>query len=372
MAWDDNLESPHRESPHLITHGLVSLPTGTGKTGLGLMRRVVRLLEQEVPGDRILLLSFTRVAAADLRDKVAALAAPGVDAVRATTLHGYCFRLLQQESVLAITGRVPRILLEHEVALMLRDIGGDFGTIHQRRRLLEAFVAGWARGDQDYPGVAGSSEERSFEHSVMSWLRTHKAMLIGEVVPQAYQFLRSNPQAPALRAYEHVIVDEYQDLNILEQRLLDTLAANCALCVAGDDDQSIYSVRYANPEGILKFLDRDDVEKQYAYGVWTLPGEHHRRGERTDSQCTRAEKRRPEGKGLDGLSNNSYRPMAGCGCRGGRDSCRDCGRCFVKSQGTGSDSRSNELAENWRADSNTFGRAEYSDEIIFHRRGGQL
>ena len=86
-------------------------------------------------------------------------------------------------------------------------------------------------------------------------------MLIGEVVPEAYGFLSSNPQAAALDAFDHVIVDEYQDLNILEQQLLDRLASNAGLCVAGDDDQSIYSVRYANPEGILTFLAREDVEK---------------------------------------------------------------------------------------------------------------
>jgi superfamily I DNA/RNA helicase len=224
------------------------------------MRRVVRLLEEGVTGNRILLLSFTRVAAADLRDKVAALAAPGVDEVRATTLHGFCFGLLQQESVLAITERTPRILLEHEVDLMLRDIGGPNGNIHQRRRLLEAFVAGWARGRQDHPGDA-THEERNFEDSIMSWLRRHNAMLIGEVVPQAYRFLSANPLAPALEAFDHIIVDEYQDLNWLEQKLLDTLTAKADLCVAGDDDQSIYSVRYANPEGILAFLSNEAVDK---------------------------------------------------------------------------------------------------------------
>jgi superfamily I DNA/RNA helicase len=217
-------------------------------------------LEEGVDGERILLLSFTRVAAADLRDKIAALDAPGVERVRATTLHGYCFSLLQRESVLAITGRIPRILLAHEVDLMLRDVGGDLGNIHQRRRRLEAFVAGWARGEEDYPGVAGNEEDRDFGNAVILWLRTHKAMLIGEVVPEAYRYLSTNPAAEELRAFDHIIVDEYQDLNALEQELLEVLAVNASLCVAGDDDQSIYSVRYANPEGILRYLDREDVE----------------------------------------------------------------------------------------------------------------
>ncbi len=86
-------------------------------------------------------------------------------------------------------------------------------------------------------------------------------MLIGEVAPLAYQYLSTNPAASELQAFDHIIVDEYQDLNVLEQRLLDELAANGGLCIAGDEDQSIYSVRYANPDGILSFVERDDVEE---------------------------------------------------------------------------------------------------------------
>lgn len=261
MAWDDNLVGVHRAIAASDSQriGVLAGP-GTGKTRFGLMRRVVRLLEEGVPPERILLISFTRVAAADLRDKVAELDAPEAERVRATTLHGFCFGVLQQESVLAVTGRTPRILLRHESDLMLRDVGGDYGDIYARRRMLEAFEAGWARRQEDYPGVPGTSAERAFQAAALLWLRRHKAMLIGEVVPEAHRFLTGNPLADPLTAFDHVIVDEYQDLNALEQDLLDVLCANGALCVAGDDDQSIYSVRHANPEGIAAFMARDEVE----------------------------------------------------------------------------------------------------------------
>ena len=146
MRWDDGIEGPaqKRHSRLCVQPDRCVGEPGTGKTSFGLMRRVVRLLEEGVPGERILLISFTRVAAADLRDKVGNLDAPGVEDVKAMTLHGYCFGLLQRESVLAITGRCPRVLLVHEVDLMLRDIGGDFGNLHDKRRKLEACAAGWA------------------------------------------------------------------------------------------------------------------------------------------------------------------------------------------------------------------------------------
>jgi len=272
MSWDDDLSGVHREiaGSEASRIGVLAGP-GTGKTKYGLMHRVVRLLEQDVPPERILLVSFTRVAAADLRDKVADLDAPRAEKVRATTLHAFCFGLLQQEAVLHISGRTPRILMGHEVDLMLRDIGGDYGNIYDRRDTLEAFVAGWARSPNDYPGIPATDEERNFQQAVQKWLRRHDAMLIGEVVPEAYKYLNSNPHAEALTAFGHIIVDEYQDLNALEQQLLDRLSEHGNLCIAGDDDQSIYSVRHANPNGIRAFLDREEVETYFIHTCGRCP-----------------------------------------------------------------------------------------------------
>jgi ATP-dependent DNA helicase UvrD/PcrA len=102
VAWDDDLAGPHREIAGSGARriGVLAGP-GTGKTSYGLMRRVARLLEQGAPPEEILLISFTRTAAHDLRTKVADLGVPGAEDVRATTLHSYCFSLLQRDAVLA-------------------------------------------------------------------------------------------------------------------------------------------------------------------------------------------------------------------------------------------------------------------------------
>jgi superfamily I DNA/RNA helicase len=264
MIWDEGIEGPHRAFAASTEHriGVLAGP-GTGKTTYGLIRRVARLLGEGVPGKRILLLSFTRTAAHDLREKVVALGVEGADEVRANTLHSYCFGLLQRDAVLAITGRTPRPLMNHEEDLLLRDLEGDFGNIFKRRDLLEAFDAGWARGETDHPGLAVNPTDKAFEAQIIRWLVHHHAMLIGEVVPIAYDYLKHNPLAEDLQAFDHIIVDEYQDLNFLEQHLLDLLAdeGSAALCIAGDDDQSIYGFRHANPVGIQQFLDREDVER---------------------------------------------------------------------------------------------------------------
>ena len=87
-GWDADLEGVHLEIARSTSSriGILAGP-GTGKTKYGLMRRVARLLSEGVNPKRILVISFTRVAAADLRDKIEELDQTGVSDVQATTLH---------------------------------------------------------------------------------------------------------------------------------------------------------------------------------------------------------------------------------------------------------------------------------------------
>ena len=91
------------------------------------------------------MVTFARTAAQDLVESLQDLGEPHVGEIRVRTLHAFCFGVLGQEGVLAATGRVPRIALEFESDLLLYDLGGGFGTIHDRRRLGRAFEAVWAR-----------------------------------------------------------------------------------------------------------------------------------------------------------------------------------------------------------------------------------
>src|SRR5689334_3487149 len=116
MTWNDGLTGVHLDIAASTDRRIAVLAgPGTGKTSYGLMRRVARLLEEGVPGEQILLVSFTRTAAHDLQNKIDALGVPGAAAVRATTLHSYCFEILGREAILELTRRTPRPLLDHEV-----------------------------------------------------------------------------------------------------------------------------------------------------------------------------------------------------------------------------------------------------------------
>ena len=224
---------------------------GTGKT-YALVKRLAQLLEDGAEPKKILVVTFARTAARDLVSAVAAIETAG-DELIPRTLHSFCFSLLGRERVLQATRRTPRILLTFERDILLRDLEGSFGGIKKRRELVVAFEAAWARRQTDEPGQPVPGLDQTFQDTFLGSLRWHRAMLVGEVVPIAHSYLRNNPQAAERRIYEHVLVDEYQDLNRAEQEVLNLLSGESNLAVIGDDDQSIYAFKWANPEGIREF-----------------------------------------------------------------------------------------------------------------------
>ena len=257
MSWKDELDPTSLRiamtdaSPLRVLAG-----PGTGKT-YTLIRRVARLLEEGVPPKRILVSTFTRTAAADLKHELEELDVDGASSVRATTVHSLCFSVLNRNEVLDITGRVPRPLLNFETRFLLEDLKDEnFGDIYKRQERLKAFEAAWARLQNDRPGWAFDAIDLQFEERLRSWLEFHEAMLIGELVPEALSFLQNNPLSPEHSDFSHIFVDEYQDLNASEQTLIALLARNAKLTIIGDEDQSIYSFKYAHPEGIAEFRDR--------------------------------------------------------------------------------------------------------------------
>ena len=253
FRWSDGLEGPARSIAELDhTPIRVLAGPGTGKT-FALMRRVARLLQSGATPRRIMVGTFTRTAAKDLENELTHLGVSGASDVRAETLHAFCFRLLGRDEVLEATGRVPRPLLEYEERSLIEDLKSEFGGVRKSRKRLRAFEAAWARLQSETPGRPKDPRDRAFQDQLRSWLWFHKAMLIGELVPECLRYLGENPASHYRRTFDHVLVDEYQDLNRAEQELLDLLAESGSLIVVGDEDQSIYSFKHAHPQGIARF-----------------------------------------------------------------------------------------------------------------------
>jgi len=240
---------------------------GSGKT-TGLKRRVQRLVQGEgVPPGKIFVGTFTRAIAGELGSALGVSVISDElgtnennEHVQVSTLHSHALRLVRSHPA-ARPGRSLRFLLGYEKEVMLYDIGEvlpGFPKQRERQKQLKRVCAAWAEGTNlELAGFVGEMDR---------WLRRQGGMLIDEVVNLARMGLESG-DIP-VGEFDHVIIDEYQDLTAAEQHLVEKLwSGNRSLVVLGDDDQSIYSFRYNHPGGITEFVERWESEQLTDLGI---------------------------------------------------------------------------------------------------------
>jgi DNA helicase II / ATP-dependent DNA helicase PcrA len=157
MAWYDGLdidsaafEIAQSAQPRIR----VLAGPGAGKS-FAMKRRVARLLEDEgVLPEHLLPVTFTRVAAEDLHRELVSLHVEGANNLEGRTLHSLAMTILMRQHVLDVLARTPRTLNQFEVDPLLEDLDAHFGNKRARKKRLEAYLAAWARLQQDDPGAA--------------------------------------------------------------------------------------------------------------------------------------------------------------------------------------------------------------------------
>lgn len=252
MAWDTGLAKDtiaYKIAAATDKRIRVIAGPGTGKS-FAMKRRVAKLLEEGVTPKEILAVTFTRVAAEDLHRELQKLDVPGADELSGVTLHSLAMKMLARQHILQMLGRTPRCLNRFELNAMYADLQGAHGGKKKCKKLLAAYEAAWAQSQGDIPGFQKNEEEKKFAADLTSWLVFHQSMLIGEVIPYLVRYLKENPQANEHKEFKHLLIDEYQDLNKAEQTALKYLGENGHVCIVGDDDQSIYGFKFAQPDGI--------------------------------------------------------------------------------------------------------------------------
>ena len=233
---------------------------GSGKTRRILIPKAKQVLADEnINPQEVLLLTFSRLSAVDLRN----LVKTSIDrAPRASTVHSFCLAFLLSENNHEARKRVESIILEFEKESMLSDLKLIFPGTNKRklRKELLEFSAAWAVTLHDRT-FEENDERRSFKSAVVNWLSEHEAMMMEEIVYFAVDLAKKLELKEFLEELKYIFVDEYQDLNRLEQEFVDILGHDSKLLlVVGDPDQSIYSFKHAYPEGIAQFAARPDVE----------------------------------------------------------------------------------------------------------------
>lgn len=254
---------------------LVLAGAGSGKTRV-LTHRIAHLLERGVPAERILAVTFTNKAAAEMRDRVLALVERGAaDATAAArpeapwlgTFHAACLRLLRRE--VDRTELAPGFVIYDQddsralVKACLRELGHD-DKVHPPRRIAARIsrLKAACRGPDavgDSPGDPVGRVVGEVYPQYQRKLLEANACDFDDLLMRAVLLLEADADVRdrVQERTEHLLVDEYQDTNAIQYRLIRLLCGRHRnVCVVGDEDQSIYRFRGADVGNILEF-ERD-------------------------------------------------------------------------------------------------------------------
>jgi DNA helicase-2/ATP-dependent DNA helicase PcrA len=251
---------------------LVIAGAGSGKTRT-LTYRVGFLLEQGIPADRILLLTFTNKAAREMMRRVAELLGQELPALWGGTFHSIGARILRSHAELLGWQRDFSILDREDAEDLIKACLGESDidvkatrfpkaevladifsmAVNTRKTIPEILASQYGYFEALAPQIAALSE------CYVVRKQAANAMDFDDLLALWLRLLRDNPAVAEQyqRRFQFILVDEYQDTNQLQSELIDLLAArHHNLMVVGDDAQSIYAWRGANFQNILKFPER--------------------------------------------------------------------------------------------------------------------
>ncbi|AHY45997.1 pcrA: ATP-dependent DNA helicase PcrA [Rubrobacter radiotolerans] len=252
----------HTEGPLLILAG-----AGSGKTRV-LTHRIAHILDSGLAApDEILAITFTNKAAAEMKERVALLVGPESRKMWVSTFHAFCARILRVHAEKLGYKREFTIYdSADQVRLVKRcivELGKDPKRFNPRsfqaqisdakNRLMDA--GDYLKATEGYMAenvaeVYDLYQQRLYENNAMDF---------DDLIMQTVALLELFPEVRERygRRFRYIHVDEYQDTNHAQYRLVTVLAqAHGNLCVVGDDDQSVYSWRGADIRNILDF-ERD-------------------------------------------------------------------------------------------------------------------
>lgn len=261
----DSLNPAQREAV-LSTEGplLVLAGAGSGKTRVLTFRIAHMLGDLGVKPWQVLAITFTNKAAAEMRERLAALIPSGTRGMWVCTFHAMCVRMLREDAdLLGYTGQFT-IYDDDDSKRMVRDIMQALG-IEQKQfpiNMIRSKISSAKNamiGPEDMLKSADSPNDKKAAQVYLELerrLRAANAMDFDDLLVRALELLRTRPEVldKYQERFRYISVDEYQDTNHVQYEIANLLAAKYQnLMVVGDDDQSIYSWRGADITNILDF-----------------------------------------------------------------------------------------------------------------------
>lgn len=259
----------HTDGPCLVLAG-----PGSGKT-LTIVNRVKYLIEkQKVRPEEILVVTFTRFAAAEMKSRLCLVMGKRDLPVTVGTFHGIYYGILKwayrmnQENILSETEKyqiLRGVINKERMEIFdeedfIQDIVAEIGKVKNNRIPLEEFVSEKCSAD------AFRNIYRNYERH----RKELKKIDFDDMLVLCYELFRSRPDVLAQwqKKFRYVLIDEFQDINRIQYDVIRMLAQpENNLFVVGDDDQAIYGFRGADSELILGFGKDFPDAKQILLGM---------------------------------------------------------------------------------------------------------
>ena len=255
----------------LATEGpvLVLAGAGTGKTRV-ITYRVAHLIEQGVPPESILAVTFTNKAAGVMRDRISELLrSSGLGAVDVwvSTFHSLCARLLRREARhlglprdFAIYDDEDQTSAVKRALMQLGFTAEDYPPRSLRAQISHAKNHGITPDEMESQAAQARDKDRQDAANIFrvynDILRKAAAIDFDDLLLRAVDLLRDHADVRATwnRRFQYLMVDEFQDTNQAQEELVRLLAGTRKnVCVVGDEDQSIYGWRGARAGNLKRF-----------------------------------------------------------------------------------------------------------------------
>lgn len=250
------------EGPVLLLAG-----AGSGKTGV-ITHRIAHLIDDcGVNSYNILAITFTNKAAREMRERVDGLVGCGADAAWIMTFHAACVRILRRFIDRLGYGTNFTIYDTDDQKSLMKEVckSMDVDTkVYKEKMLLSRISAAkdellspddlYLRANNDYTQMRIAEVYRVYEER----LKKNNAVDFDDIINLTVELFEKNDDVLDYyqERFKYIMVDEYQDTNTAQFKLVSLLARKYHnLCVVGDDDQSIYKFRGANIRNILNFKE---------------------------------------------------------------------------------------------------------------------
>ncbi len=260
------LNAEQREAVETVDGPLLVLAgAGTGKTRVLTTRFAHILLTGRAYPNQVLAVTFTNKAAREMRERVSAIINRPVEGLWLGTFHALCARMLRRHAELVGLKSNFTILDSDDQLRLLKQLmeAERVDTKRWAPAAMMAVIQRWkdrgltpsrvtAAEDTDFAG----GRARALYAAFQARLRSLNATDFGDLLLHMTELMREQPDVLAQyhRMFRYILVDEYQDTNLVQYLWLRLLAqAQKNICCVGDDDQSIYSWRGAEVENILRF-----------------------------------------------------------------------------------------------------------------------